>query len=100
MSVFTQYSEIAEVGAAIKESGQNPDSYQEFARRLKKQNKFLKRLVKRMEQQRAVEVAHIKGVPFLEKLGDAAVKAFPAALLAAVPPVVAAILRNNGASRR
>ena len=95
MSVFTSYPEVPEVDVAINEVAKKPALNRKIAKRLKKQNKILKRIVHSMEQQRSVEMAQVKKTSFFEDLGNATVKAVPAVLVATAPKVISALFQEK-----
>lgn len=94
-TTFTSYPDIAEVNVSPKDEAVGTAFERKIAKRLKKQNKLLKRLaelhaaeerrateiVRIAEERRVAETTRSKQLSFLTKVEDAFVKALPTIVL-------------------
>lgn len=84
--LFAKYPELPEVASETTTTAEKSVWEKKFNKRLKRQNKLLKRLAElhKQQEQPTVEDTNTKKNSFLNKVGDAFAKALPTILITIV----------------
>lgn len=92
-TIFAEYPEIPEVASETNTTSETSVSKKKLKKQFKKHAKLLKQLAELHEQQiakeqRIIAEANVKKNSFLNKVGDATVKALPSILTAITTAII------------